>query len=43
MTEEDDPLVRETRIIDGGIGDALTVLGACALLFTRELGLTVHR
>ena len=37
------PLARETRIIDGGIGDDLTLLGACALLLTRELGLTVHR
>lgn len=37
------PLARETRIVDGGIGDDLTLLGACALLLTRELGLTVHR
>jgi N-acetylglucosamine repressor len=37
------PLARETRIIDGGTGDDLTLLGACALLLTRELGLTVHR
>jgi predicted NBD/HSP70 family sugar kinase len=37
------PLARETRIIDGGIGEDLTLLGACALLLTRELGLTVHR
>jgi predicted NBD/HSP70 family sugar kinase len=37
------PLARETRIIDGGIGDDSTLLGACALLLTRELGLTVHR
>jgi predicted NBD/HSP70 family sugar kinase len=37
------PLARETRIVDGGVGDDLTLLGACALLLTRELGLTVHR
>ena len=37
------PLARETRITDGGVGDDLTLLGACALLLTRELGLTVHR
>ena len=37
------PLARETRIVDGGTGDDLTLLGACALLLTRELGLTVHR
>jgi len=37
------PLARETRIIDGGIGEDLTLLGACALLLTSELGLTVHR
>ena len=37
------PLARETRIIDGGVGEDLTLLGACALLLTRELGLTVHR
>jgi len=37
------PLARETRIVDGGIGEDLTLLGACALLLTRELGLTVHR
>ena len=37
------PLARETRIIDGGLGDDLTLLGACALLLTSELGLTVHR
>ena len=30
-------------IIDGGVGEDLTLLGACALLLTRELGLTVHR
>ena len=37
------PLARETRIIDGGTGEDVTLLGACALLLTRELGLTVHR
>jgi N-acetylglucosamine repressor len=37
------PLARETRILDGGTGDDLTLLGACALLLTDELGLTVHR
>ncbi len=36
------PLARETRILDGGIGEDLTLLGACALLLTDELGLTVH-
>ena len=36
-------LARETRITDGGVGEDLTLLGACALLLTRELGLTVHR
>jgi N-acetylglucosamine repressor len=33
----------ETQIDDGGTGDDVTLLGACALLLTRELGLTVHR
>ena len=37
------PLGRETRIVDGGTGEDMTLLGACALLLTRELGLTVHR
>ena len=37
------PLVRETRVIDGGVGEDLTLLGAAAMLLTRELGLTVHR
>ncbi len=36
------PLARETRILDGGVGEDLTLLGACALLLTDELGLTVH-
>jgi N-acetylglucosamine repressor len=34
---------RETTIVDGGAGEDVTLLGACALLLTRELGLTVHR
>lgn len=33
----------ETTIVDGGTGEDVTLLGACALLLTRELGLTVHR
>jgi predicted NBD/HSP70 family sugar kinase len=33
----------ETQIEDGGTGEDVTLLGACALLLTRELGLTVHR
>jgi N-acetylglucosamine repressor len=37
------PLARETRLLDGGRGEDLTLLGAAALLLTRELGLTVHR
>jgi N-acetylglucosamine repressor len=37
------PLAREVRILDGGTGDDVVLLGACALLLTRELGLTVHR
>ena len=36
-------LARDTRIVDGGTGEDVTLLGACALLLTRELGLTVHR
>jgi N-acetylglucosamine repressor len=36
------PLSRETRLVDGGAGDDLTLLGAAAMLLTRELGLTVH-
>jgi predicted NBD/HSP70 family sugar kinase len=36
------PLPRETRLIDGGLGEDLTLLGAAAMLLTRELGLTVH-
>ena len=34
---------QETSIEDGGTGEDVTLLGACALLLTRELGLTVHR
>jgi predicted NBD/HSP70 family sugar kinase len=34
---------QETTILDGGTGEDVTLLGACALLLTRELGLTVHR
>ena len=37
------PLGREVRITDGGTGEDMTLLGASALLLTRELGLTVHR
>ncbi len=37
------PLGREVRIVDGGVGEDATLLGASALLLTRELGLTVHR
>lgn len=37
------PLASELRIVDGGSGDDATLLGACALLLTHELGLTVHR
>jgi predicted NBD/HSP70 family sugar kinase len=34
---------QETTIENGGTGEDVTLLGACALLLTRELGLTVHR
>lgn len=37
------PLARDLRIEDGGTGEDVTLLGACALLLTHELGLTVHR
>jgi N-acetylglucosamine repressor len=37
------PLAGDLRIVDGGPGDDATLLGACALLLTHELGLTVHR
>jgi predicted NBD/HSP70 family sugar kinase len=37
------PLGREVHIEDGGLGEDATLLGATALLLTRELGLTVHR
>jgi N-acetylglucosamine repressor len=36
-------LARDTEIIDGGPGDDAVLLGTCALLLTRELGLTVRR
>jgi len=36
-------LARETEIVDGGPGDDAVLLGTCALLLTRELGLTVRR
>jgi N-acetylglucosamine repressor len=37
------PLSRETRLLDGGTGEDLTLLGAATMLLTRELELTVHR
>lgn len=37
------PLARETLLIDGGLGEDLTLVGAAAMLLTRELGLPVHR
>lgn len=37
------PFARETDLIDGGLGEDLTLLGAAAMLLTRELDLTVHR
>jgi predicted NBD/HSP70 family sugar kinase len=37
------PLASELTITDGGAGDDATLLGACAMLLTHELGLTVHR
>jgi predicted NBD/HSP70 family sugar kinase len=36
-------LARETEIVSGGPGDDAVLLGTCALLLTRELGLTVRR
>jgi N-acetylglucosamine repressor len=36
-------LARETEIVNGGTGDDVVLLGTCALLLTRELGLTVRR
>jgi N-acetylglucosamine repressor len=36
-------LARETEIVNGGTGDDAVLLGTCALLLTRELGLTVRR
>lgn len=37
------PLSQEMRVIDGGTGADLTLMGAAAMLLTRELGLTAHR
>ncbi len=37
------PLASDLQIVDGGRGDDTTLLGACAMLLTHELGLTVHR
>ena len=37
------PTGQSTTIENGGTGEDVTLLGACALLLTRELGLTVHR
>ena len=37
------PTVRVTRLVDGGAGEDLTLLGAAAMLLTSELGLIVHR
>jgi predicted NBD/HSP70 family sugar kinase len=36
-------LARETEIVNGGPADDAVLLGTCALLLTRELGLTVRR
>ena len=36
-------LARETEVVNGGQGDDAVLLGTCALLLTRELGLTVRR
>jgi predicted NBD/HSP70 family sugar kinase len=36
-------LARETEIVNGGAGDDAVLLGTCAMLLTRELGLTVRR
>ena len=36
-------LARETEIVNGGLADDAVLLGTCALLLTRELGLTVRR
>ena len=36
-------LARDTEVVNGGPADDAVLLGACALLLTRELGLTVRR
>ncbi|MEX1168507.1 MAG: ROK family transcriptional regulator [Chloroflexota bacterium] len=36
-------LARDTEIVNGGPADDAVLLGTCALLLTRELGLTVRR
>jgi hypothetical protein len=36
------PLARETLVIDDGAGEDLTLVGAAAMLLTRELGLPVR-
>ena len=36
-------LARDTEVVNGGPGDDAVLLGTCALLLTRELGLTVRR
>lgn len=36
-------LAHETEIVNGGAADDAVLLGTCALLLTRELGLTVRR
>jgi predicted NBD/HSP70 family sugar kinase len=36
-------LARETEIVNGGPAEDAVLLGTCALLLTRELGLTVRR
>ena len=37
------PLGRDMEVVNGGPADDAVLLGTCALLLTRELGLTVHR
>ena len=36
-------LARDTEVVNGGPADDAVLLGTCALLLTRELGLTVRR
>ncbi len=36
-------LARETEVVNGGPADDAVLLGTCAMLLTRELGLTVRR